>query len=459
MQIAPTFIIESSPLENNDRQLLRKYISIYESCNEKCLIYFIAFLIDHSYCALALGLYDYMKNFGRQLTCFSNYCMLVILFSSCRDRSVIDPTEQSTVQTPSLQSASYVGHKKCAECHSDIAEKHLSSPHAHTFALTKDSEIAALMCGMTVAASAPYDEYKYACDAEGLTAAMPEKFRDLFPLDFALGSGKHAVTFLTLMQDASRNPVGIEHRKTWFSSDQQLGLTPGQEDQVPTVEGEYFGRIFIGNDLHQCIDCHTTTAKIVGRELENLYPNVHCEECHGPGSDHVAAAERDEANLHFKIESRWTAKAEVQMCGRCHRLPEDVDPDRLKRYPKSLVRFQSIGLLQSPCFLKSEGKLSCTTCHSPHDSVESRTQADQIQTCLNCHQADVPEQIVCPVSPRQDCIRCHMPAIDLVRGIQFHDHWIRVRAEEIEVSPESEQSGHKQVQELFDKLKNETADE
>ena len=147
------------------------------------------------------------------------------------------------------------------------------------------------------------------------------------------------------------------------------------------------------------------------------------------------------------------------MCGRCHRLPEDVDPDRLKRYPKSLVRFQSIGLLQSPCFLKSEGKLSCTTCHSPHDSVESRTQADQIQTCLNCHQADVPEQIVCPVSPRQDCIRCHMPAIDLVQGIQFHDHWIRVRAEEIEVSPESEQSGHKQVQELFDKLKNETADE
>lgn len=417
------------------------------------------FLIDDSTCTLVNGCHHLVKNFGCQITHLYVYGIMIFLFSSCQDPSISEPAEQTSQQTPPPRSGNYVGHQKCAECHADIAEKHLSSPHAHTFALTKDSNVAAMLCGMSVKASPPFNGYEYACDDQGLTAAIPEKFQEVFPLDFALGSGKHAVTFLTLMQDASGDPVGIEHRKTWFSSDKSLGLTPGHDDQVPNADGEYFGRIFIGDDLTRCIDCHTTAANIVGRELVNLYPNVQCEECHGPGSEHVAAAELDEANLHFKIESRWSAKAEIQMCGRCHRLPEDVDPDRLKRYPKSLVRFQSIGLLQSPCFLKSEGKLSCTTCHSPHDAVESRTHEEQIQTCLTCHQADVPEHVVCPVSPQQDCVRCHMPAIDLVRGIQFHDHWIRVRDEEFKVTSKAEQTGHEKVMETETILQSGSSDE
>lgn len=320
----------------------------------------------------------------------------------------------------------YVGHEKCAECHAEIAEIHLASPHAHTFAYTKDSSIAQQLCGKSLLASSPYDGYNYTCDELGVMAAMPEKFGETFPLDFALGSGKHAMTFLTLMQDGTGTTVGIEHRKTWFTGKKEFGLTPGHEDLVPNIPGEYFGRIFVGEDLDRCVDCHTTTAEIVGRELKNVYASVQCEECHGPGSAHVAAAEAGKDNLHTYLESRWSAEQEVMMCGRCHRLPKDIETERLKRYPKSVVRFQSVGLLQSPCYLESKN-LSCTTCHSPHDSVESRTMEQQIQSCIECHEPEHEQHVSCPVSPQKDCIRCHMPAIELLDGISFHDHWIRVR--------------------------------
>ena len=49
-----------------------------------------------------------------------------------------------------------------------------------------------------------------------------------FPLEYAFGSGRHAVSFVTLLARDPTRPVAWEHRLTYFAHTQSLGLTPGQ---------------------------------------------------------------------------------------------------------------------------------------------------------------------------------------------------------------------------------------
>jgi predicted CXXCH cytochrome family protein len=333
----------------------------------------------------------------------------------------------TTNPAPAPQPLSFVGHRKCADCHADIAALHDASGHSRTFASAGDSPAGKELCGKKLAGGDPFGTYEYVCDAEGVAAAIPARFGGkLFPIDYALGSGQHAVTFVTLTRGKAGETVGIEHRMTWYASDGQFDITPAQQDLLPIVDGAYFGNVLEDRDLHRCIGCHTTTAKIVGTQLENLYGGVHCERCHGPASAHVAAAEKGDLKAARSLMHReWTAKEEIAACGQCHRTVDDITAERLARYPKSVVRFQPVGLVQSRCYTASNGELRCSTCHDPHGPPSTRTLADQVKSCLNCHQDA--GQTKCPVSPTVDCIRCHMPPIDLVRGIRFHDHWIRVR--------------------------------
>jgi hypothetical protein len=338
-----------------------------------------------------------------------------------RDMSAV-PRPQTEVR----ERPAFVGREACHECHRENSDVHGRSPHAATFVLTSDSDVAQRLCGSTADGGTEFGTYHYDCDAEGLTARVPEQFGGrLFPLDFALGSGKHAVTFLTLLKDPSGETVGVEHRMSWYPRQSGLGLTPGHEGLSPGSPAEQFGRIFRGETLQRCIGCHTTDAQIDGDRLVNVQPGVQCEACHGPGSLHVEAARTARDTGSSLIQRDWSAAEEVRLCGRCHRLPEDIAPERLEAYPGSLVRFQPVGLLRSRCYQESEGELRCTTCHDPHRGLQASSVEEQSASCRDCHGR--PQRSHCPVSPGTDCVRCHMPAQELIPGIAFHDHWIRVR--------------------------------
>lgn len=338
-----------------------------------------------------------------------------------------EPKETVAQVSPVVQRSDYAGHQVCAECHAEIAESHALSGHSRTFALTRDSSVAAKLCGLTSQLPDPYGRYEYSCDAEGVMVAIPARFQNrAFPLEYALGSGDHATTFFSLMPDASGEVAGIEHRLSWYRSDESFDTTPGQEDLVPMLDAEYFGRVIEPDDARRCIGCHTTFVRFAGAQLHDLYPGVQCESCHGPGARHVQAARSgDSAAALSGIRRSQNAAEELELCGRCHRRIEEIAEERLQRYPPSLIRFQPVGLVQSRCYLETPGGTRCTHCHDPHSPVSSRTQETQIQTCLGCHGKE--GQTECRVSAAGNCIECHMPLMDLVRGISFHDHWIRVR--------------------------------
>lgn len=327
--------------------------------------------------------------------------------------------------------AALVGAKKCAECHAEEARQHELSGHARTFALSRDSDIARRMCDTTHPSDGIYGPFSYACDDEGLMVGAEEKFGGrMFPLDFALGSGDHAVTFLTLLNQSGGSVAGVEHRSTWYRARNGLGITPGQQDLSPTIPAEEFGLVLEIETAERCIGCHTTQFHREGNRLLNVVGGVQCEACHGPGSEHVAAMSGTAHPRERLIQRPQSAGEEIARCGTCHRMPEEFASERLHRYPPSLRRFQPVGLLRSRCLTESDGQLRCTTCHNPHESIKTYSPDRQIADCRQCHQSG--DQVRCSVNPETGCIDCHMPRNELIPGIFFRDHWIRKRPESAE---------------------------
>lgn len=346
-----------------------------------------------------------------------------------------EPNPSASSGKPESQQASggaeFVGNARCAECHAEQSAAYASTGHASTFALTQDSSASQALDGTTFRDPERDVTYHYHFDAgEGLSVTIPELFgEDSFPLRYAVGSNQHALTFVSLIPDLARGTAGIEHRVSVYGKEQRLDLTPGHRGEIAHEEVQMFGKVLPPDTLKACIGCHTTSAAIAGTEVVDLRPNVGCESCHGPGSRHVAAMEA--GGVEALIQSLRPADAaaalqQVEVCGKCHRMPGDIAPDDLHAGNPKLARFQPVGLLKSRCFEESDGRLSCSTCHDPH-ARPAHQRENFVDACLKCHSDPQSRHSVCPVSPRQDCIRCHMPPTEVHPGIHFHDHWIRVR--------------------------------
>jgi uncharacterized CHY-type Zn-finger protein len=119
-------------------------------------------------------------------------------------------------------------------------------------------------------------------------------------------------------------------------------------------------------------------------------PGVGCEQCHGPGADHVAAKDAGEI----------TIDDEKELCGSCH------------------YRDTNHGILVSGGFIRHHEQYdelisaghnvnSCVDCHDPHIGTRyGHAEEGGIQvTCESCHSSMTTNNHVVPV----DCQTCHMP--------------------------------------------------
>ena len=104
-----------------------------------------------------------------------------------------------------------------------------------------------------------------------------------FVVDYALGSGHHATTFVTVLK--LDPPRILEHRLTYYAADGVLGITPGQDQGQPKRGTTRVGCELTASETMKCLGCHAT--ELSGRDSSELdpstmIPGVSCERCHGP---------------------------------------------------------------------------------------------------------------------------------------------------------------------------------
>ena len=160
-----------------------------------------------------------------------------------------------------------------------------------------------------------------------------------------------------------------------------------------------------------------------GSKITPSEAGVQCETCHGPAAGHAESAQP------IRNPKRLSASALNDLCGSCHRKPaaagEDTDWTNAWN-----TRHQPLYLARSACFNKSNGALSCLTCHPAHTPL-SHTAADYDRRCSACHAQPKHTTAVAGRS----CIDCHMPAVAPNRNLRFANHWIGVYARENPLRP------------------------
>ncbi len=351
--------------------------------------------------------------------------LLWALSPSGPPRGVIDIPGRTAAGRPN----EIVGDRTCQECHLIEARQHERSGHAQTLRPAAEIDLTLWLDGRRVAdPEQPGVAWTYRLRHGRLDVDRTEAGRvEPMHLEFALGSGRHATTFVSLTPSATGSPGSREHRLTYFAHDRALAITPAQKasDGAPGLNP--MGRDRDPGETLHCFGCHVTTVSARSPRLldvATMRPGIGCERCHGPGGDHVEAARRGGADLTMPFGKVWTADGQMRLCGDCHRHPAQAPPGEIRTDNLKIARFQPVGLMQSACYTRSDGALSCVNCHDPH-SRASTDRASYEAVCLTCHKPG--GRSVCPTSPRRDCIACHMPALDTGQGILFTDHWIRVR--------------------------------
>ena len=322
-----------------------------------------------------------------------------LLFAACG----VSPTPAPTI-TKVEPAALFASESECAPCHADIARSHAAGRHASSLRF-----IGASIPPAQLPPSGPVGKTRYSVrrDGEALAFVNPDSAEKRRNVDLAFGSGKTGITYVALNSDSTLE----EMRMSYVPKAGRWYLTPGQEDLIDDDLGHVHSR----EAARLCLGCHTSTLSVATLRPEPRFLGVGCQACHGPAAAHVAAAKsRRLQDLKIDRAREWGAAKVNEVCGKCHRSGANVGTSGNEI--TMTQRFQVYGLEQSPCFQKSEGKLSCVTCHNPHADAETAPRRYEV-ICLQCHggvqsatkASYAVQSKVCPVNPERKCIGCHMP--------------------------------------------------
>jgi predicted CXXCH cytochrome family protein len=227
---------------------------------------------------------------------------------------------------------------------------------------------------------------------------------------------------------------------------------------------------------YMCADCHSTNVRknydLQTRSYDTKFAeiNVACEACHGPGSSHLAWANKAAGwyslnaskGLTIALDERRNAiwsidptsgnprrsvprltEREIQTCARCHsrrgQINEDyahgqpVDDDYRVAlldqdlyFPDGQIKdevYEYGSFLQSRMY--REG-VTCSDCHEPHSL---KLRADGNNVCLQCHSAkydSAKHHFHRPGSAGGLCVNCHMPTRTYMVIDARRDHSIRI---------------------------------
>uniref|UniRef100_Q02CI9 Tetratricopeptide TPR_2 repeat protein n=1 Tax=Solibacter usitatus (strain Ellin6076) TaxID=234267 RepID=Q02CI9_SOLUE len=288
-------------------------------------------------------------------------------------------------------------------------------------------------------------------------------------VEYVMGSGNHARSYLHL------TPRGtlIELPLGWYSENGgRWGMSPGSDSDHPRT------RRFIS---YKCMFCHNGIPQIPAGNDEpdsdpifagNLPEGIDCQRCHGPGGKHLqllqtAGSRAADIRASIVNPARLSPKLRLEICMQCHletssgRIPSNLV--RFNRGPFSFLpgepldsfmltfdhapgtghdgKFEAVGsvyrLRKSRCFLGSEGRLTCDTCHNPHRAPRgAEAVAHQDRICRQCHSSaqgavGAIDSVIAlgKHTASIDCAGCHMPKrrAEDTPGMIMTDHLIQRR--------------------------------
>jgi DmsE family decaheme c-type cytochrome len=219
--------------------------------------------------------------------------------------------------------------------------------------------------------------------------------------------------------------------------------TPAAKPAGPPVAAHYIGS-------QACATCHSPLIAEFKKTLMGKISmtakgkgKFECENCHGPGSAHVAAGggrgvggimsfgnddprSADEKNAvclacHQRGERTYWPGSVHQTrglaCTNCHTVMKAVSrKHNLKTTVEAETCFQCHSLKRAQMQYSShmpirEGKITCSNCHNPHGSTTEKLirQATINDNCYTCH-ADKRGPFLWEHAPvRENCLNCHKP--------------------------------------------------
>jgi tetratricopeptide (TPR) repeat protein len=346
---------------------------------------------------------------------------------------------------PAAPRRAYVDSKLCVGCHAPIYETYRRTGMGRSFYRPKPENTiedyyhkpSETHYSMLVR-DGKYYQRRWQIGFDGKETNVEE-----MQVDFVMGSGNHARAYL----HSTRRGRLIELPLGWYAEKGGYwAMSPGYDVPDPATRR---------NVTYECMFCHNAYSHIPAGHDEpesepvfdaNMPQGIDCQRCHGPGAEHVQAAQipgarPDALRRSIVNPARLSADRRMEVCMQCHlettstRLPGLIR--QFDRGPFSYVPGEPLGdfvmsfdhapgtgrqdkfeiacsayrLRQSQCFLQSKGALTCETCHNPHD-IPRGEQAVKFYAarCRQCHAA-VLDRLVQAArhSPATDCAACHMP--------------------------------------------------
>jgi predicted CXXCH cytochrome family protein len=303
-----------------------------------------------------------------------------------------------------------------------------------------------------------YYQRRYQLDSAGRRINVMEK-----RIDYVMGSGNHARTYLhrTAANMLFELPLGWYAEKGGY-----WAMNPGYDR--PHHDG------FRRPITYECMFCHNAYPEIpkahdqpFARAIYSgaLPEGIDCQRCHGPGLGHARlaarGAKREEIRNSIVNPARLSAERQMEVCMACHLETTSFPlPNAIQRYERGPFSYEpgeplsafilnfdhapgmgredkfelvnaAYRLLRSACFLKSNGKMLCTTCHNPHETPKGEQATRHYDAvCRRCHAAAFEKQVDAGKHTRAaDCASCHMPkrrTEDVVHAV-VTDHYIQRR--------------------------------
>ena len=409
--------------------------------------------------------------------------VLILCFTGCQEESPSQKTnsESAVAVTPApahwptdtRRQQAYSGSESCRSCHEEICDRYSAHPMAHatrpvaelkTAPFTREAAFQSGGREYNVLASTGQESDDSLVHCERVLSSTGSViYENKEKIDFGIGSGKRGFSFVT-----HRDGLLFQSPLTWYTEGSRWDLSPGYN---PASHPGFERRISDG-----CITCHVGRANsMAGREHQFALPTflecgIGCERCHGPGQAHI--------DFHFAggtVSSDpivnpgdLAAPARESVCYQCHlhgtrrilrqgRTEFDFRPgDKISDIWVVLTNGTGIDgkgqtsavsqveqIVSSQCFVQSEGRFGCVSCHDPHGMPETEQAAEYFRgRCLECHSTAGHD---CGVDEatrrRQDvedsCVVCHMPRLNAndVPHTSQTDHRILKRPKELASMP------------------------